>query len=207
MDPGYGRTDLECFQQLSGLRTRFFARLSACIFSAILLSGLFMMHACTTDEDFRVFVILKGDHFSSGRGLVFSNTMYFRVYIDSSWVYEGENHWNKLIGLSDAIDHHRNSNRLAWRCENGKIRFAHYCYQDGQRVIVPFTRSYEPGIWVEGYLRNKGAYLVGLGNEKSSLKRTGKMVSHALFPYFGGQQTAPHDMQFVFDFEKSLPVD
>lgn len=122
------------------------------------------------------------------------------MWIDKSWIHTEVNPgWNKLIGISDWPHHHRHSNRIVWRCIDGLIVFGHYVYQNGKWSVERFKHGYVHNRWVEGCIRNeRGRYIAEMGNESSLFERSGKCSFYMLWPYFGGLDTAPHDMSFMF---------
>ena len=67
-------------------------------------------------------------------------------------------------------------------------------------VIDQFI-SDTPNQWVSMRVENSSSYIAAVGVHHSSLKRTGKGINLHLYPYFGGQDVAPHDMIFKFNFK------
>ena len=102
--------------------------------------------------------------------------------------------WNKLYGWAD-MNNHENSVRIAWYCNNGKIILGYYCYMDGilyngamdtttANVINHGSTKYEAGqYWVT--VNDKTVTLKNASAPDIILKE---------YPYFGGQSTAPHEM-------------
>lgn len=97
--------------------------------------------------------------------------------------------WNKIIGFSRGF-HHHNSARLAWRWNPilEKIEITKYYYINKKRVID------EDIIVVD---LNK---IVKLSIMFPENIRTCK-IGYILFPFFGGNETAPHDINISLAYE------
>ncbi len=104
---------------------------------------------------------------------------------------------NKLYGVSDCnTNHQSNSARFGWRWYNDRLEIHAYTYVQGKRNIAYIT-SVQPG--------QKNSYAIQIGdgaytftvNEKSlSMPRTCSQAAsgYQLYPYFGGDEPAPHDI-------------
>lgn len=116
--------------------------------------------------------------------------------------------YNKLFGIGWGLNHHKNSYRLGWRYDvvSGKIEIAQYYYNKGVRkfntiLFVEIGKTY--GVKLK-FLRDNNsitAYIIdleaGVLMDSTDLDYYFESVSRfsfLLFPYFGGNQTAPHDM-------------
>ena len=162
---------------------------------------LLLLTACQPmADDLVLYTIDKGDHYCTPRHTQLTNSIEYMVYVDASWLHtELVPGWNKLIGISDGLNHHRHSNRIAWRCIDGEsITFAQLVYQRGEWTAYPFLTTYKPGRWVSVTVRNALTYYARVGQEFSMKERTGGGVQVVLYPYFGGQDEAPHTMYFYF---------
>ncbi len=151
----------------------------------------------------RVYVITKGEHRSQGGFSFVSGTKFrFKAAFDSSAVYQTaqpihQADVNKLYGFSDCYSqHHSNSARFGWRWLGGKLEIMAYCYQNGERQSevmgsVALNKSYEYEIEIR-----EDAYVFRLnGVEKKMLRGcSGRVFGYKLYPYFGGQEVAPHDI-------------
>lgn len=150
-----------------------------------------------------VYVIPKGEHRSQGGFSFVSGTKFrFKAAFDSSAVYQTaqpihQADVNKLYGFSDCYSqHHSNSARFGWRWLGGKLEIMAYCYQNGERQSevmgsVALNKSYEYEIEIR-----EDAYVFRLnGVEKKMLRGcSGRVFGYKLYPYFGGQEVAPHDI-------------
>lgn len=113
-----------------------------------------------------------------------------------------EHDWNKLCGWSYGM-HHKNSIRAGWRSAGEKIELCLYLYENGERytssktIIIPtdFKATIElhcnngqASMKVWGYTWPSWEWEVTL---PYSAKPT---WGYFLFPYFGGNAPAPHEM-------------
>ena len=128
----------------------------------------------------------------------------FRVSFATDAAYTSSNasnqsDWNKLMGLTtDRI--HKNSIRLGWRWSPGKqkVELGFYGYLDSQRVMVYLT-DVAPGASIDCELRMTNAGLsVRAGNAvytQAGSLGVGLPTTWVLHSaYFGGDETAPHDI-------------
>lgn len=168
----------------------------------IILLILFGCQKEPTDRE--VYVIEKGKHYSNGNKWIKVPEAPFEVWIDYMWWYDDlieDAFWNKLIGFSEDVHHHKNSARIAWRSTDKKIRFALYAYVDGERVIKEFPTRYhlEQTVVVQIY-KNKNRYVAKIQDEQVEIEAGSGSYTYTLYPYFGGEKPAPHRMRFVFTF-------
>jgi hypothetical protein len=120
------------------------------------------------------------------------NTLYNDTSVDKLDV-------NKLFGYSE-MNHKKNSARFGWNCLNGKINIYAYCYVDGVRVIkfigvIKTNKTYNMIL-----KETKTKYVFSVISEDSVfnridvIKTKNHWFGYNLWPYFGGNKTAPHDM-------------
>ncbi len=151
------------------------------------------------------YIIGKGEHSSTGNSFKKLNTqkMRFEVTFDNSAVYTtidpaNQGDINKLFGLSDCGNHHHtNSARFGWRWYNNKLEIHAYTYIAASRhyeyiTSIPLNK---PAV-CELTLDN-GKYIFNVNGVQVSLPRgcNGKMDSYQLYPYFGGDEVAPHEIK------------
>lgn len=108
---------------------------------------------------------------------------------------------NKLFGISFGY-HHNNSIRFGWDIEDEEIAIYAYSYKSSKRDIkkiisIPINRKYIFEINVfDGYydmkIFNSENNLIGWANIPK-VKTT--KLCYNLFPYFGGNKVAPHDIK------------
>jgi len=151
------------------------------------------------------YLILQGKH-SSERN-EYSSVKYtiqkFEVIFDSSAIYKtitpgNQYDINKLFGFSDNdADHHSYSARFGWRWNNGALRLFGYVYNNkilsqAEIMVIKIGILYQCSIGVAA-----DQYLFTVGNKSIAIVRsstTPTASGYKLYPYFGGDETAPHDI-------------
>lgn len=155
------------------------------------------------DQNKSAYIITKGGH-SSNNGFkkLSTNLMRFEVQFDSTAIYQTVNpanqaDINKLYGLSDCnSDHHTNSARFGWRWYNNRLEIHAYTYVNKQRASEYIT-SVEMGKQNVFELRlEDNQYVFLLNDVRVVMPRgcTGSGEGYLLYPYFGGDEVAPHDI-------------
>ncbi|WP_246000438.1 hypothetical protein [Pontibacter diazotrophicus] len=151
-----------------------------------------------------IYTIKEGFHYADINSYKRRTTdrLRFSVVFDSTAIYttadpDNQGDINKLYGLSDCGSaHHTNSARFGWRWYNGKLELHAYTYFNNERnaAYVGSVTLGEPAI-CEIRMENK-KYVFYLNGKSVSLPRacTGTGEGYQLYPYFGGDETAPHDV-------------
>ncbi|WMJ73874.1 hypothetical protein RCC89_11980 [Cytophagaceae bacterium ABcell3] len=153
-------------------------------------------------SNFQRFLIGKGSHSSVSVVRFFTgNEMNFNAVFDESAIYDlassNQSDINKLYGFSDCGNfHHTNSARFGWRWYQEELQIFAYCYSNGQRNMeyitsVDLGKEYQYSI-----KKDRGQYIFSVNNQSTTMDRgcSGNGRSYYLFPYFGGTETAPHDI-------------
>jgi hypothetical protein len=159
----------------------------------------------TTTSDFVKYTIAKGQQYSdqSSYKAVETSEMKFIVKFDSSAIYQtklAENQYdvNKLYGFSDNnSDHHQYSARFGWRWSGNFLRLFAYIYNEGavsskELAIVDIGKEINCSIQV-----TSSSYLFtvnGITERMPRMAGTPKGKGYQLYPYFGGDEAAPHDI-------------
>ena len=158
----------------------------------------------TDANGFRIYTIKKGSHYADNRetGEIKTTKLSFSVLFDSSAVYQtidpvNQFDINKLYGLSDCNSaHHSNSARMGWCWVNNQLEIHAYGYKNGLRnsefiTAIPIGKPVDMSIEM-----NDSTYLLKVGDKFAELPRgcSGQGSGYKLFPYFGGDETAPHDI-------------
>jgi hypothetical protein len=158
--------------------------------------------------DFTPYTIKKGQHFTDSNPYqpVDVTELKFAVQFDSSAIYQSilpENQYdiNKLYGFADNNSQHQQfSARFGWRWSEGALRLFAYVYNDGTvtsqelgpvRIGIPIICS----IKVTG-----NVYLFSVDEREVRLPRTSTTSTgkgYQLYPYFGGDEVAPHDITIL----------
>jgi hypothetical protein len=156
---------------------------------------------------FKKYSIPQSEHstLDNNYQLITREAMRFMAQFDSSCIYytadtKNSGDINKLYGFSDCGSfHHENSARIGWVWNGRAVDLYAYCYVDSIRNSRLLT-TVDIGEPIELSIRpENGQYLFGVNGETiCSMKRgcTGAGISgYQLYPYFGGDETAPHEIR------------
>ncbi len=127
----------------------------------------------------------------------------FIAKFDSSSIYStaipsNQYDINKLYGFADNGEHHHLfSARFGWRWSDGKLRLFAYVYNNGivanrELGIINIGNEQDCSIKVQS-----NSYIFSLNGVNTIMPRTSTTPNgkgYKLFPYFGGDETAPHDI-------------
>lgn len=155
------------------------------------------------------FLIKKNTHYSNGFLFKLLNFFNFKSKIcydlrfDKSTMYNLENlnqlDINKLVGFSSGF-HHKNSARIGWNCDSKNIILHTYCYINGKRTWSELARIKTENLYRIS-IEDSGIYYefkiiddVGRVTQKSVEKPITYRFGYNLWPFFGGDEPAPHDM-------------
>lgn len=127
----------------------------------------------------------------------------FKVKFDSSAIYKtvaaaNQKDVNKLFGFSDNnAQHHEYSARFGWRWSDNALRLFAYTYNNSVLSVkelgtVDIGKENDCSIQVSG--ENYIFTLNGRTETMSRLSTTPTAVGYKLYPYFGGDETAPHNI-------------
>jgi hypothetical protein len=162
----------------------------------------------TNEEDvFVEYIIKKGHHYSNGNAAqLMGNKLDFEVIFDSSAIYatqskENSGDINKLYGFSDCNTlHHENSARVGWLWNHDALELYAYCYTNGERNseflgIAPLKQKIK--LSIEATATD---YVFTYGEAEAKIARhcsDREIQGYQLFPYFGGDETAPHNIRIL----------
>lgn len=184
------------------------------LFKALLITGIFLLSACESvfEEPFETFIIPSGKHSSNKLTIQSLQTtrLRFEALFDSTAIYETqipENQYdiNKLMGFSECNDqHHTNSARFGWRWLEGALEIHTYVYNEGVRTseligVVQLEQSYT---YILEFREADYVFTVD-DMDPVVVPRTStcdRGVYYMLFPYFGGDEVAPHDIRIKVKF-------
>ena len=149
--------------------------------------------------------ILKGSQYCDKNSFtpIKLNKLSFKVKFDSSAIYttskrENQSDINKLFGFSDNNEmHHEYSARFGWRWSDGALRLFAYVYNNGAMSFkelgsVAIASVNTCSIEVAG-----DNYIFKLNDHGTTMPRqstTAEAIGYRLYPYFGGDEPAPHDI-------------
>jgi hypothetical protein len=170
----------------------------------------------------RAFKIPKGSHRSLPiQSKAFVGTkMEITAIFDESARYEfpietmsDQSDLNKLYGFSDCAGSHlQNSARFGWNWYQNKLSVYALTHSNGRLQFqfisdIEFNKPYKGTIQIHP---DKRSYLFNFNGISVQMERgclDQKAWGYHLFPYFGGQQVAPHDITInVKVDETSVPV-
>ena len=161
-------------------------------------------HGVPTTQ-FAKYTIRQGQNYCDDNN--FLSTVYseinFIAKFDSTAIYanvisDNQLDINKLYGFADNNSTHQQfSARFGWRWSDNALRLFAYVYNDGIRSskelgIVSIGAENNCGIKI-----NSKSYVFLLNGKVDSLPRTStatKAIGYKLYPYFGGDETAPHNI-------------
>lgn len=127
----------------------------------------------------------------------------FKVKFDSSAIYKtaadsNQSDINKLYGFSDNnAAHHEFSARFGWRWSNNALRLFAYDYNNS---VMSFKELETVQIGVENTCSIKVSgsdYIFTLNGVETKMPRSSTTTlaeGYKLFPYFGGNELAPHNI-------------
>lgn len=149
-----------------------------------------------------LYTIAKGGHYSDKNTYkqLHAANLKFQVVFDSSAIYtskatNNQGDINKLYGFSDCGTlHHVNSARFGWRWFNNRLELLAYTYVNKQvkYELITAVAINEP---IHCELKaEEGQYRFIVGDKEVILPRacSGLVEGYQLYPYFGGNETAPH---------------
>jgi len=166
---------------------------------------IFLFTSCLKKDGngYYVFKIKKGQHRSVTRvEYVKTNILSFTFILTESCKYESKdpiNQYdvNKLYGMSDGGSHTNNSARIGWRYLNNKLEIMAYTHFNGEfqfdkicDVEPNIEYSCQISFLSDKYQFNVNNNIVYLPRYKNSNNK-----NYLLYPYFGGDEVAPHDIQ------------
>jgi hypothetical protein len=158
------------------------------------------------EAGFTKYTIAKGEHYTNNQDYKAIETREFKfvVRFDSSAIYQSqkvENQYdiNKLYGFSDNnASHHNYSARFGWSWNSSTLRLYGYVYNEGkisskELIVVPIGAEVRCTIKVTA---NTYAFYVNdqLATTLDRKAATPKASGYLLYPYFGGDEVAPHNV-------------
>ena len=170
---------------------------------------LLLLVSCAKEVDdlgFRVYTIPAGEH-SSGSFLNHpdNSRISFQFVLDNSAYYkteipENQHDVNKIYGMSDfGVRHQKYSIRLGWRYLNEQLELCWLRHEEGKHSSATI-RTIEPDVIYNATIDIKTFYYVIVINNDTTMVRRrpegywGLVRRYYLYPYFGGNEYAPHDI-------------
>jgi len=158
-------------------------------------------------DSFIHYTIPQGAHYADKTILkqVELKELKFKVRFDSSAIYSttiavNQFDINKLYGFSDGSDHHLNSARIGWGWSNNALRLYAYAYTGGVREFAEIT-TVPIGAIINcsiGVSAKKYIFIVnGIQQELVRASNSEMVTGYQLYPYFGGDEVAPHEIHIA----------
>jgi hypothetical protein len=156
------------------------------------------------EKEFELYTIKKGFQHSTTRVRVLrKDEINFIFKFDETAIYTTSNpsrqaDINKLFGFSDCgAKHQENSARIGWRWYEDKLELFAYYYNNSERDQEYIT-TILPGKEYSCKISAKsGEYIFNVDNIIVKVPRSctgSKSVKYYLYPFFGGSEVAPHDI-------------
>jgi hypothetical protein len=158
--------------------------------------------------DYVQFIIPKGDQYSNEN--IYTVTKYqrltFLAKFDSTAIYKcivpsNQTDINKLFGFSDNnAHHHEYSARFGWRWSDNALRLFGYIYN---KSVMSFKELGTVAIGAENACSitvTDNQYVFTLNGRETSMPRESKTTTaegYKLYPYFGGDELAPHPISIL----------
>jgi len=162
-------------------------------------------HPATSSPQFMKYTIKAGQQYCDQS--VFKQTNYnelkFIVKFDSSAIYQtassaNQLDINKLYGFSDNNDdHHRFSARFGWRWSEGGLHLFAYTYNNGEMSYEELGTIRIGNEYTCSIRTISTDYIFTLNEGTKTMPRastTATAIGYKLYPFFGGDETAPHDI-------------
>lgn len=164
-------------------------------------------------DGFETFTLRKGKHHSVKKRIPFNGKgIKVIVEFNESAIYNlavksDQADINKLIGFSDCNTHHHNqSARIGWRWYKDELEILAYVYNEEKLMFksmghIPLNTEIDLMIQsVNGAYEFSGTGLDSVAIDK--VTNCGGIDNYWLWPYFGGNQSAPHDITIRMKREK-----
>lgn len=169
----------------------------------ILLTLAFFGCRKVDENGFKTYIIKKNRH-RSGIQVKrdYRDKIEFEVIFDESAIYTSKDSVNqldinKLYGVSDCGEHHLTSSiRIGWRWVNDSLELHWFKHENGQ-FSFDKIKSIELNQSISCCIElTEDKYIISVdGVTKETTRPCGQTYKrYYLYPYFGGDETAPHDI-------------
>jgi len=156
------------------------------------------------NEGYRTFTIKEGNHRSGYRYKAnYNNHIEFKVIFDESAIYRTKNpsnqaDVNKLYGVSDCgKSHMKYSMRFGWRYYGDSLQILWFKHEAGEFTFsviadIEINKSYTCTLDIF-----EDEYIMSVDNISTVIPRAcpNDYKRYYLYPYFGGDETAPHTIK------------
>ena len=159
-----------------------------------------------TNNGSTIYTIRQGRHYCNNNIYTEIETaeLKFSMVFDSSAIYqtivpENQKDINKLFGFSDnESQHHLFSARFGWRWSNDSLRLFSYVYNNGELMYEEIATLQIGTEYYCSIAVTDSSYKFRFNDQESVMPRTSTTPmakGFKLYPYFGGDETAPHDIR------------
>lgn len=185
------------------------------IYQVLLTLSMLLLHACQkkapidplstiTSDTTTQYTIRRSNHYCDQTRLksISTSQMNFLVKFNESAIYTtqdpiNQTDINKLLGFSEGSDHQLNSARIGWAYHTGALRLFAYVYDNGVRSFREIT-TVALNTQIPCSIKLAGStYLISANGQSVTMSRglsTPQAIGYQLYPYFGGDETAPQDI-------------
>lgn len=156
-------------------------------------------------QEYTTYTIEKGQQFCTPNPQVVTtdSELNFIAVFDSSCIYttsdpSNQDDINKLYGFSDCnTPHLENSARIGWRWSNDSLRIFAYVHNNGNIIFKEITTAEIGETILCRITCLEGQYSFTANGKNATLPRncSGQHNRYKLYPYFGGNETAPHTIE------------
>ncbi len=158
------------------------------------------------ENGFRIYTIKKDKHRSGYRYCTTKeNKFKLEVIFDESAIYQTQDTLNqydvnKLWGVSDCgTNHMENSIRFGWRWLNDNLEIHWFQHENGDFYFAKI-KDVEINEIINLELEiTDSDYIISVDGVTKTISRNcnKKRKKYKLYPYFGGDETAPHDVKIL----------
>ncbi|MFM2392754.1 MAG: hypothetical protein RLZZ546_736 [Bacteroidota bacterium] len=139
-------------------------------------------------------------------GFTFKNIIKFSAKFDDNCLYDlhDVDNWdaNKLYGVSTSYNHMIQSGRIGWRCLDGEnIEVLAFVHDNHKFLEAQVLGTVKPNEWFNCSIvvKDYSFFFSFTKNNNTNVilipkKTKGWKFKYKLFPFFGGNESAPHDM-------------
>ena len=179
------------------------------IFLLFFIFLLVCLNACKKIDDigYRIFTIKENKHRSTTTyNTTKSNYITFNAIFDSSAIYSTDdpnNQYdvNKLYGISDCgCNHQHYSMRLGWRWLNDSLEILWFKHTNNNFSFAKIKSIDFDDVIDFSIQFDNNYYYMSVGSDTVTIARPCNRSSNRkyfLWPYFGGNETAPHDIKIL----------
>lgn len=162
--------------------------------------------SCKKIEAQKVITIKQGHHYSNSAPSFCGNSLKYEFCFNESAIYviDSVNQYdiNKLFGFnSNGKIHTEQSARFGWRWLNDNLEICYFVHDSSKMYYGVLDTININEYYTYELKQAKDKYTFKLNNKHFEYKRKSKGISrfnYHLWPYFGGDNAAPHDITILW---------